>query len=233
MPQSLINAPLAAEVHHDRSGSHNARACGNLIRGPFNALLFTAMDAYLHRLLSAHKVRLFHDLPKEIVELGPGVGANFRYFPKGTQVTAIEPNPHMHRGLRRAARTYGIALTIQPSGAERIDLADSSVEAVVCTLVLCTVANPAACLAEVRRILRPGGRLLFLEHVAAPEGSWRRRLQDAVHGAWHYCFEGCHTNRHTLAHLEAAGFSTLMVEQYKMASPFLPANLQIAGVATE
>ena len=126
---------------------------------PLNALFFTVFDGYLNRLLSSRKSKLFADLPDEVVELGAGVGANFRYLKPGTAVTAIEPNPHMHNGLRKRAGRFGIDLRIVASGAEAIDLPDDSVDAVICTLVLCTVDKPERVLAEVNRILRPGRAL--------------------------------------------------------------------------
>lgn len=203
----------------------------NAVRGPLNALFFDTLEGYINGLLSERKSRLFADLPGAIVEIGAGVGANFPYFKTGTHVIAVEPNPHMHRGLRRKAKRSGLPLSILSSGAEAIDLSDNTVDAVVSTLVLCTVDDPARVLSEIRRILRPGGRFIFIEHVAAPSRSWRRHLQNAVHGPWRYLFEGCNTNRDTHATLCAAGFQEIEIEEYVMKSPFLPVNTQIAGVA--
>ena len=205
---------------------------GNPIRGPLNALFFDSFEGYINGLLAQRKSRLFADLPGAIVEIGAGVGANFPYFRKGTRVVAVEPNPHMHRGLRRKALRRRLPLTILESGAEAIDLSDNTVDAVVSTLVLCTVDDPAQVLSEVRRILRPGGRFIFIEHVAAPKKSWRRLLQNVLHGPWRYLFEGCNTNRDTESILRAAGFQSVELERYVMKSPFLPVNAQIAGVAT-
>ena len=204
----------------------------NAVRGPLNALFFTVFDGYINRLLASRKSQLFAGLPDEIVELGAGVGANFRYLNAGTAVTAIEPNPHMHGGLRRKAGRFGIDLRIVASGAEAIELPDDSVDAVICTLVLCTVENPSRVLAEVNRVLRPGGRFMFVEHVAAPEGHWRRGLQNVLHRPWRFCFEGCNTNRETADLIRAAGFRDLDIEEYKMSGPFVPVNTQIAGIAT-
>lgn len=205
---------------------------GNAVRGPLNALFFDILEGYINRRLATRKSRLFADLPGAVVEIGAGVGANFPYFKKGTHVIAVEPNPHMHPGLRRKARRCGLPLSILESGAETIDLPDNSVNAVVCTLVLCTVSDPARVLSEIRRILRPGGRFIFLEHVAAPHKTWRRRLQDSLYGFWRYIFEGCNTNRDTGALLRGAGFQKVDIEEYVMESLFLPVNSQIAGVAT-
>ena len=208
-----------------------ANTTGNGIRGPLNALFFTVFDGYLNWLLAERKSRLFAALPETVVELGAGVGANFRYLRKGAAVTAVEPNPHMHSGLRKKAGEYGVDLRIMDSGAESIALPDNSVDAVICTLVLCTVEDPVRVLQEVRRILKPGGRFMFLEHVAAPPGNWRRGLQDLLHRPWRYVFEGCNTNRETRGLIEAARFRDIEIDEYKMGGPFVPVNTQIAGVA--
>lgn len=201
------------------------------LRGPFNALFFTALDRYLDHLLRPHKQTLFGDLPGTVVELGPGVGANLRYLRPGTRLIAVEPNPAMHDRLRTRAARAGIDLDLHATGAERLDLPDASVDAVISSLVLCTVADPAAVLAEVHRVLRPGGRYAFLEHVAAPDGTALRRLQRAARRPWNWIFEGCSCERDLRAVVEATGFAETTVEAYRLRSPFLPVNTQIAGIA--
>lgn len=208
-----------------------AKRRGNPIRGRWNAAFLSVLDGSIDQLLGPKKTQIFQDLPKTIVELGPGVGANFRYFPEGTTVIAVEPNPHMHKGLRRQAAKHDIELQIVDNGAEAIDLPDDSVEAVVCTLVLCSVDDPRRCLREVRRILKPGGRFYFLEHVAAPKGHWRRKLQDRIYRPWRYVFEGCRTNQHTADLVRAAGFITVDIQEYTLSGPFLPVNTQVMGIA--
>ncbi len=208
-------------------------ASGNAIRGRLNAWFFLAFDGYINQLTARRKAALFADLPDHVLEIGAGVGANFRYLRPGTHVTAVEPNPHMLPGLKKRAEAHGVSLQVLPCPAESIPLPDSSVEAVICTLVLCTVPEPQAALTEVRRILKPGGRFLFLEHVGAPARSLSRRLQDLLHSPWHYLFEGCHTNRNTQELIESVGFQTVDVDRYKLRSPFLPVNTQISGFAVE
>lgn len=203
------------------------------LRGPFNALFFSTLDRYLDHLLRPHKQSLFDGLPPTVVELGPGVGANLRYLRPGTRLIAVEPNPAMHDRLRaRAARAH-IDLELHATGAEHIDLPDASVDAVISSLVLCTVADPAAVVAEVHRVLRPGGRYAFLEHVAAPDGTVLRRLQRTVRRPWRWIFEGCSCERDLQAVVEGAGFTDTNVDAYRLHSPFLPVNSQIAGVAYE
>ena len=203
------------------------------VRGPLNALFFTGLDGYADSLLRPHKQALFHDLPSTVVELGPGVGANLRYLPAGTRLIAVEPNPAMHAPLRARAARAGIELDLHPTVAERIDLPDDSVDAVISSLVLCTVPDPAGAVAEVLRILRPGGRYAFLEHVAAPDGTPLRRLQRAVRGPWSWFFEGCSCERDLRSVIEAAGFDRTEITAHRMRGPFLPAAPQISGVATK
>jgi SAM-dependent methyltransferase len=105
---------------------------------------------------------VYADLPTTVVEIGSGAGANFRYLHRGTKVIAVEPNPYMHKSLRLAAERHGIELDIRDVVGERIDLPDSSVDAVISSLVLCTVTDPSQVVAEVHRILRPGGRYSYL-----------------------------------------------------------------------
>lgn len=203
----------------------------NPIRGRLNAWFFRLFDEYIDRLLGDRKRLLFAGHPEEIVEIGPGVGANFRYLSPGTRVIALEPNPHMHGTLRATAAEHGVSIDLVERSAHDTGLPDNSVDWVVSTLVLCTVTDPAATLLEIRRILRPGGRFVFVEHVAASQGSWLRRIQELVRRPWQWFFEGCHTHRDTLDEIRRAGFSNVHVERETLTSPFVPVNSQISGVA--
>jgi len=189
------------------------------------------LDRYQHHRFGARKAALFADLPPTVVELGSGTGASLRYLDRGTRLVAIEPNVHMHRALRRQAHRRGIELEIRPESAEAIGLPDNSVDAVICTLVLCTVADPAAAVAEVHRILRPGGRFHFIEHVHA-NTTGLRRLQKVVHRPWRYVFEGCELDRNTAATMAAAPFAELQVDQFRLGGLFVPIWPQISGTAT-
>ena len=191
------------------------------------------LDGYLDRLLHAHKQLLFADLPPTVVELGPGVGANLRYLRPGTRLTAVEPNPAMHARLRARAARAAVELDLHATVGERLDLPDASVDAVISSLVLCSVGDPAAVVAEVHRVLRPGGRYLFVEHVAAPERTALRRLQRAVRRPWGWFFEGCSCERDLRSVIEHSPFPATTINDYRIRGPFLPANTQIAGVATK
>jgi SAM-dependent methyltransferase len=200
-------------------------------RGRFNAAFFHLMDGYIDWHLRKHKKEVYADLPDTVVEIGSGVGANFRYMRPGTRVIAIEPNPHMHRPLRRAAQRREIELEIRDVVGERIDLPDSSTEAVISSLVLCTVADPGQVVSEVMRVLRPGGRYSYLEHVVADDGTLTRGVQRAVRRPWAWVFEGCSCERDLQTVIRSAGFTSVENRSYRIHSPFVPFNTHIAGTA--
>jgi ubiquinone/menaquinone biosynthesis C-methylase UbiE len=177
-----------------------------------------------------HKRALFADLGGTVVEIGPGTGANLAYLPREIALTAIEPSPDMRRYLEARAVELGRLLTLLDGTAERLPLPDASVDAVVGTLVLCSVADPATTLAEVRRVLKPGGRFLFIEHVAAPRGSWLRRVQWLARPLYACCLDGCHTDRETWRTIADAGFARVQLAHFRT-HPGVTAP-HIVGVAT-
>jgi SAM-dependent methyltransferase len=122
-------------------------------------------------------------------------------------------------------------LEIKTLVGEAIDLADESCEFVVSTLVLCTVKDLAECLQQIKRILKPSGKFVFIEHVKARENSTLALIQNLLHKPWYYCFEGCHTNRDIRPEIEAAGFSELQIEDYNLYSAIIPITPQIRGIA--
>jgi SAM-dependent methyltransferase len=200
-------------------------------RGPFNAAFFSALGPIIERDLRPHKKRVYADLPGTVVEIGSGVGANLPYLRKGSTLVAVEPNPAMHRRLRSAAERHGVRLDLRDRMAERTGLPDHSADTVISSLVLCTVADPAQVLAEIRRVLRPGGTFRFVEHVAARAGTPTRFLQRVLRRPWSWTFEGCSCERDLAALLRSAGFARVDIEPYRLHSPFVPFNTQIAGVA--
>jgi SAM-dependent methyltransferase len=201
------------------------------VRGRFNSAFFWAMGGYLNWHMRKTKAATFADLPPTVVELGAGVGANLRYLPVDARLVAIEPNPYMHGRLQRAARAHGVDLEIRSVAGERIDLADASADAVISSLVLCSVGDPRAVLTEVRRVLRPGGRFSFAEHVAAKPGTPTRWAQRLLRRPWAWIFEGCSCERDLASVIESAGFTSVELSPYRIHSPFLPFNTHIAGTA--
>lgn len=202
----------------------------NPVRGRFNALFFEALDGYMHWKYAAIKTRLFQQAPPVIVELGPGAGANLRYLPRGTRLIAIEPNRQMHAALSRRAEQYGIDLDLRGLAGEKLDLPSQSVDFVFSSLVLCSVEKPEQVVAEVRRVLRPGGRFACVEHVVAPSDSGIHGVQRLIRRPWQWVFEGCDLCRDTGTTLRSAGFAQVEVQPLILSTIFIPIRHQIAAV---
>ena len=205
----------------------------NPVRGRFNAWFFAALDSYMHRKYAGIKTRLFAGAPPVVVELGPGSGANLRYLPAGTRLIAIEPNRQMHDVLRRRAKQFDIDLDLRGLAGENLDLPSASVDFVFSSLVLCSVDRPAQVLAEVRRVLRPGGRFACVEHVAAPVGSRNNGLQRMIKRPWKWVFEGCDLCRDTGSTLRSAGFAQVDVQPLVLSTIIVPIRHQIAAVCVK
>jgi ubiquinone/menaquinone biosynthesis C-methylase UbiE len=215
--------PAAAAFHH-----------GAISR--FNAWFFTAFAGYINHIARHHKRSAFDGLAglegATVLEIGAGTGANIDLLAPGTHLIALEPSLAMHDRLRQRCEAVGLEVTVLPTGAEAIPLPDDSVDEVICSLVLCTVHDPAQALREVRRVLRPGGRFRFVEHVAAPRPGLRRAIQRAIRRPWGWLFEGCRPDRHTPTLIEQAGFSQLRLERRRFRrSLFFPVNTAAWGVA--
>jgi ubiquinone/menaquinone biosynthesis C-methylase UbiE len=162
----------------------------------------------------------------QVLDLGIGTGESLKHLPAGVSaVLAIEPDPEM---LRQAQRKLGEApapvLLVRAFG-EALPVRDAVLDTAVASLVLCTVDDPHAAVSELHRVLRPGGRLLLMEHIRADEevlATW----QDRVQPVWSWVNGGCRPNRSTLRILEDAGFRLNELETYGF--PVLP---HVQGVA--
>ena len=148
------------------------------------------------------RTRVAGEATGRILEIGAGTGFNFAYYPEGADVVATEPNPEMLRRAEPRAREHGIDLQAAP--AERLPFQDGSFDTVVATGVFCSVDDPSRALAEVHRVLRPGGELRFNEHVRA-RSAGRRLMQRSLD--WlHYPVFQCHIGRDTIRSMRDAGF---------------------------
>jgi SAM-dependent methyltransferase len=147
------------------------------------------------------------------LEIGAGTGLNLELWPDSIESLVLsEPDPHMGAQLRkRAARSERQVQVVEAPG-ERLPFEDSSFDSVALTLVLCTAPDPSAVLREVGRVLKPGGRLLFLEHVRA-EDPKLARWQDRLHGLWYAFGYGCNCNRATLSTIEKSPLAVERVER--------------------
>jgi ubiquinone/menaquinone biosynthesis C-methylase UbiE len=182
------------------------------------------------RFVARYKLQLFAGVIGTVLEIGPGTGANLRYLnPDKVHWIGIEPNPFMDAYLREEATRLGMQIEIRTGIAEGLPLADASVDAAISTLVLCSVASQAQSLQEVLRVLKPGGKFVFIEHVAAPQGTWSRRIQNLVTPLWKWLGDGCHPNRETWLEIERSGFENVRYERITAPTPIV--SPQIVGVA--
>lgn len=165
--------------------------------------------------IASYKSQLFSKLrgqAKEVVEIGIGTGPNLKYYVNGVgmRVFGVDPNRKMEKYARAAAETAGLSPSkfefLQAVG-EGLPLGDASVDAVIGTLVLCSVKDVDTTLKEVKRVLRPGGLYLFVEHVAAKEGTPLRFAQNILDPLQQLLADGCHLTRDTGRYIAEAGFS--------------------------
>ncbi|AEG34138.1 Methyltransferase type 11 [Thermus thermophilus SG0.5JP17-16] len=199
------------------------------LRARFFAALLPALSQGHARVSEPWRRKLLGGLAGTVLEIGPGTGINLAYLPDGVYWLGLEPNPHLHPWLETALRQRGVLGEVLLGQAEEIPLPQESVDAVVATLVLCSVEDPRRALAEILRVLKPGGRLVFLEHVAAPRGFSLRRFQDLLCPLWSFLGDGCHPNRETLALIREAGFARVEAEAFELPLPLVAPH--VAGVA--
>jgi len=178
------------------------------------------------------KRSLLGRLQGRVLEIGPGAGANFPYYPTNIDWIGVEPNPFMYPYLHQEAEHQGlIAVKLHPGRAEILPVEDSSIDTVVSTYVLCSVADVDATLKEIQRVLKPGGTFVFLEHVAATDGTCTRTVQEGITPIWKRAFDHCHPNRETWRYLEQGGFESVVYQRFRLSVPIVGPH--IAGIATQ
>lgn len=195
-----------------------------------NAWILDKESKHYNRRVDERKRRLFTELAGHVLEIGPGTGANLAYYPEEVLLTGLEPNPYMQRYLKDKAGKLGRQIEIVTGTAEDIPLEDESIDAAVSTLVLCSVSDQEQVLREIRRILKPGGRFLFLEHVAAPDGSFLCGVQRGIKPLWKWMAAGCRPDRETWKRIEAAGFKEAHLEHFRLSLPVVAPHIMGTAV---
>jgi ubiquinone/menaquinone biosynthesis C-methylase UbiE len=184
--------------------------------------------------IRAYRDELLAGVRGRVVEVGAGSGANFAHYPaEVTEVVAVEPEAYLRERARAEAAAAAIRITVLDGLADALPLEDASCDAAVACLVLCSVPDQPRALAELRRVLRPGGELRFYEHVRASSPRMARAQELVDRTIWPRAFGGCHTARDTVAAIEQAGFA---LERHRDLRPtslpsFLPVSPQAIGVA--
>lgn len=210
-------------------------------RGSLGQRLFAWMEAHsgsgYDEISAARKRALFGGLHGAILEIGPGPGPNLRYFPADVDWVGVEPNPFIAQYLQKTIRALdrpAEQFRIDPGdpAGVRLPAGDESIDAVVSTLVLCSVPQPADSLREILRVLKPGGRFVFIEHVAAPRGTRLRAFQNFIQPVWSWVGGGCHPNRETWETIARAGFTQVELEHYRFPGGG-PVGPHIAGMAVK
>lgn len=180
-------------------------------------------DFVLNRLerrgMTQRRRRLLSDVTGDVLEIGAGTGLNFPIYSAGSKVAAIEPDPSMIRRARERAAEASAAIQVFQVDAQRLPLDDQSFDYVVGTLVMCTIPAPEKALAEIRRVLRPGGKYVFLEHVRA-DTPRLARWQDRLERPWRLIAGGCHPNRDTVRTIADSGFHLITVEKFELGLPW-------------
>lgn len=184
------------------------------------ARILASMDGLSFELYGARKTALLGPLRGTVLELGPGTGVNLRYFDPGVRWIGLEPNRALHPYLHEKARGLGRQVEVLATTLAEAGIAPGSVDAVVSTLVLCSVPSVPELLREVLVALRPGGSFVFLEHVADRPRTLRRLLQRAAPlTPWRYFSGGCDPARDLEAAIRGAGFSSVRCEAYLQEGP--------------
>jgi ubiquinone/menaquinone biosynthesis C-methylase UbiE len=175
---------------------------------------------------------LLAGLTGQVIDIGTGTGASFGHYPATvTRVVAIEPEPRLRQVATVAARGSAVPVEVADGLASALPAAGASFDAAVVVFVLCTVPDQDAALGEIRRVLRPGGQLYFLEHVRADSAKLARAQRALDLTVWPHLFGGCHLGRDTAAAIERAGFSIARLDRFLFPEARTPVSFHITGQA--
>jgi ubiquinone/menaquinone biosynthesis C-methylase UbiE len=199
MPDQQVRHPLFAWFYSRVSTSLDAAGVGQL------------------------RAELLAGLSGAVVEVGAGNGLNFGHYPDTVAgVQAVEPEPHLRGRAEQAAASAAVPVKVVEGTAERLPAEDGSADAVVATLMFCSVPDVSAALAEIRRVLRPGGQLVFMEHVRG-ESRVCQFVQRVADGTIRPALMGgCRTHRDPVAAIKTAGFTVVRLTTYRQPESRLP-----------
>ncbi len=183
------------------------------------AQMYEALAGEMERAgLREIRARLAGSLRGRVLEVGCGTGLNFAHYPPEAQVLAIEPERAFRAMAHDRAIAAAAAIEVIDGDVHALPFADGSFDAALVTLVFCSVPDAELGLQEVRRVVRPGGEVLFFEHVRDPR-PWRGMLQDLLNPVWKRAMDGCNLNRTTVELIRAAGFTVESVDPFQIQNP--------------
>jgi ubiquinone/menaquinone biosynthesis C-methylase UbiE len=205
----------------------------SFVRHPIFARFFDRLSRLMEREVGQHRHELLAGLSGRVVEIGAGNGMNFQHYPTTVEeVIALEPEAYLRTKAEQAARDAPVQVSVRDGAADPLPLQDDSFDAAIASLVLCTVPDPDRALAELRRVLKPGGELRFLEHVRSDrprKASIQERLDRS--GIWPRVGGGCHCARDTVAAIEAAGFQVERSRSLDFGPSWVITNPHVLGAA--
>lgn len=180
--------------------------------------VFARVWSHISGRVGSHRQRteLLAGLRGRVLEVGAGDGRNFSHYPpEVVEVLALEPEPYLRGLAADAAGAAAVSVTVLDGTAEAVPHEDGAFDSIVSSLVLCSVLDQSAALAEMNRVLAPGGELRFFEHVVA-EGSLGRAVQNGLDGSgvWPHLGAGCHLARDTVGAITAAGFTVQRIRRF-------------------
>ena len=204
-----------------------------VVRHPIFARVFDRLSGVMERDVGEHRQEMLAGLSGRVLEVGAGNGMNFAHYPATVdEVLALEPEAYLRAKAERAATRAAVDVTVRVGVADALPFRAAMFDAAVASLVLCSVSDPAAALAEMRRVLKPGGELRFMEHVrSAHPGKARVQHWSDRSGLWPSVAGGCHCDRDTVAEITAAGFQIARVRRYDIGPSWILTNPHVRGVA--
>lgn len=184
------------------------------------------------KFLSKYRPYVAGEAEGRVLEVGAGTGASFPYYKEIARVVATEPDPFMLEKAEKRLAQLGLQnIDVRQAAAEELPFEDESFDTVVSTMVFCSVGDPGRGLAEIRRVLKPGGTFRFMEHVRFDNGL-RGHIQDALVPVWSWLGAGCHPNRRTLQSIQTAGFEVKELQRQKLAIIPVIIGVAVKGAGT-